>query len=56
MTDFVVFFSNMMSSLVSVLDSAKFSLYGFDVSIIGIMVAIIVVGLVISVFWKGARF
>jgi hypothetical protein len=41
--------------LLALLDSCTFDLYGYNVSLLGIIVAFGIIALCCSVFWKGAR-
>lgn len=46
---------NFMHNFVATLGSYKFNFYGLNVSIVDIILGFIVMSMVVSVFWKGAR-
>lgn len=58
MTDLGAFLDSlisMLSQFVGFLSSMTISVYGIDVNYAAIIFAFIVIGFVISVYWKGAR-
>lgn len=55
MTAFLQFFSFMWQRIIFLFDSVKFDMFGYDVSLFGILFVLIIIGLLVSVFWKGAK-
>lgn len=55
MTRFFDMFFSFWSKLLGLLDKYKFIIYGYEVSILGLLVAFIIIAFVISLFWKGAK-
>ena len=58
MTDiFSIFvaFKDLIAGYLGLLNNIVFNISGFSVSYGGIVFAVLVVGLVISVFWRGAK-
>lgn len=55
MTRAIDFIFDMMSVLYTTLNSAQFDLFGYRVGIGSIIFAFVVISIVCSVFWKGAR-
>lgn len=55
MTNYIQFIFSMFADLVDVLDGLKFQLYGVTVSYWSLIFAFIVVAMVCSVWWRGAR-
>lgn len=49
------FFIDKFSDAIQMLDDVKLEIWSFNVSLMDIFVAILITGLVITVFWKGAR-
>lgn len=49
------FFIDIFSEAIQMIDDVKLEIWNFNVSLMDIFVAIIITGLVITVFWKGAR-
>lgn len=54
-TDAVTFLFDCIAGIISVLDTCVFTLYGFDVSLWSIMFCFLMISMVASVFWRGAR-
>lgn len=52
---FVDLFFDIFNSLIGLLSSMTFSVYGIEVNYGAIVFAFLVVGFVVSVYWKGAR-
>lgn len=46
---------NFMNNFVNTIGQYKFNFYGLNVSIVDIILGFIVMSMVVSVFWKGAR-
>ena len=55
MYDFILFFRDSIAQISGMLDSFYFNFGGIHVSIFDLFVGFIAMGIVISVFWKGAR-
>lgn len=55
MTEFFVMFGNLWKSIIDTLSLCTFEINGFTVSLPAVWFALLVVGLVITVFWKGAK-
>ena len=55
MSNFFVLLVNFWKSLFGLLDKVVFEINGVDISLGTLVVSFLLVGLVISVFWKGAR-
>ena len=52
---FVDLFVSFFSQLFDFLSSMTFSVYGIPVNYGAVLFAVIVIGFVVSVYWKGAR-
>ncbi len=55
MFDFIVLISNFFSNIIDVLKTAVFNLGGVTVSLVDIIIGFVVLSIIITVFWKGAR-
>lgn len=55
MTKFIVSFFNFMTDLLMLLDDLTIELFGYQVSLLSLIFALIVFGFVINVFWRGAK-
>lgn len=55
MIDFFHLVTAFWSAVLGKLSEVKFTMYGIDVNLLAVLVAFFIVGLVITVFWKGAR-
>lgn len=55
MVEFFQWFFGFMGQLVSLLARPVFNWNGYDISILAIAVAMLALGLVTSVFWRGAK-
>lgn len=55
MTEFLDFFVYMWSRFLDLLGSVNVELYGYKVNILAVLFVILIIGFVISVFWKGAK-
>ena len=53
--DAFVAFKQLIEGYLGLLNNIVFNISGFSVSYGGIVFAVLVVGLVISVFWRGAK-
>lgn len=49
------FFINGLQAIASLLTRHQFAIGSFNVSILDIFIGLIAMGIIISVFWKGAR-
>lgn len=55
MTRFFDMFFSFWVKLLGVLDKYEFLIYGYRVSVLGLLGAFLIIAFVISLFWKGAR-
>lgn len=55
MGQFFTMIGNFWRSIFNLFDAYPITIYGYEVSLTGILFAFFVAGLVITVFWKGAR-
>lgn len=55
MYDFIVFLRDFFVDLIELLNSISFTVGNISVSYGGLLFAFLVVGIVVSVFWKGAK-
>ena len=55
MTVFLNFFIGMLEGVISVLKYPEFEMYGYSVRFIDVIIAFFIIGLVISIFWRGAK-
>lgn len=55
MTDAILLFFRFWQSLFNLMNGIVFDVGGFEVSLGGLNVAFLVLGMVISVFWKGGQ-
>lgn len=55
MEQFFYQFVSWFESLFTLLNSYKFQMFGYSVSYLAIMIAMIIISFAITVFWKGAR-
>lgn len=55
MTEALRFFVDMFKSILQTLENCTFEMYGLQVNFAGIVFAFIVIGIVVSVMWKGAK-
>lgn len=55
MTEALKFFVDVFRRVVDLLNDTTFELYSYDVSLGSVLMAFLVIGIVISVFWKGAK-
>lgn len=55
MGDFFDIFFTFWRAILSLLDNTIFMIDGYQVSLLGILLALLVVSLTISIFWRGAR-
>ena len=55
MWQFIQFIKNSLAQITGMLDKYSFDLGGINVSILDLFIGFLGFGLIISVFWKGAR-
>ncbi len=55
MWEFIIWFRDRFYDVTRFMDRIKFNLGGYEVSFLGIMIAFIILGMVIAIFWKGGR-
>lgn len=55
MWSFVIFIRDRLVQIADVLDRYHFNIAGLDVSLFEMLIGIVAMGIVIAVFWKGAR-
>lgn len=55
MFEFLLFIRDFFLDLIGLLNSISFTVNGISVSYGGLLFAFLVVGIVVSVFWKGAK-
>lgn len=55
MEKFFIMFANLWRSLLGLLDRVKFTVGGYTVSVYSLILAFLVLGIIIGVFWKGAK-
>ena len=55
MTDVFNFFIGMFEGVITVLRHPQFEMYGYSVCYFDIIVAFIIFGFIISLFWRGAK-
>lgn len=55
MWSFILWIRDSLVSLSTMLNAFNFNISGMSISLLDIMVGFIAIGIVISVFWKGAR-
>lgn len=55
MTQALKFFVNGFRVIFNTLENCTFEMYGVDVNLAGVIFAFIVIGIVVSVMWKGAK-
>lgn len=55
MYQFILWFAGAFNQLLSLLDSISFNIAGYDVSYLSLIVAFLLISMVISIFWKGAK-
>ena len=55
MTDFFTLLFGFFGDLIDALDSAVFEFFGANVSLAAVIFALLALGLIISIFWKGAQ-
>lgn len=55
MQEFFTQFLNWFKELTDLLSSVQFRLYGYNVNLLSIFIAFIVIGFIVSFFWKGAK-
>lgn len=55
MAQFIDFLFDMISSLVSVLDTVVFDIYGLRVSYFDLLISFVALCIIVAVFWRGVR-
>lgn len=55
MTQFVTFIASCIAILFNTINSVSFDLFGYSVSLGFILLSMIIISMVVSVFWKGAK-
>ncbi len=55
MTEALKFFVNAFRGILNVLEGCSFDMYGVTVNLAGVIFAFVVIGIVVSVMWKGAK-
>lgn len=55
MYEFFIFFRDCLADISGMLRSFSFSIGGISVSLLDLFLGFIAMGIIISVFWKGAR-
>lgn len=55
MWQFIIFIRNSIASISDMLNEFSFDFGGINVSLFELLIGFIALGLIISVFWKGAR-
>ena len=55
MWEFIIWYRDRFYDVSRLLDSIVFDIAGIKVSLLGLLLAFLVVGIGISVFWKGGR-
>ena len=55
MQEFFVSFASWFSSLFDLLGAHTFRIFGFNVTYLSLIVALIITSFAITVFWRGAR-
>lgn len=55
MGDFFKMIADLWKSIFAVLDSHPVNIFGYDVSLTYIIMAFLIFGFVVSVYWKGAK-
>lgn len=55
MEQFFIMFANLWRRLLGLLDRVQFTVGGYTVSVYSLILAFLVLGIIIGVFWKGAK-
>ena len=55
MQDFFILFIDFLTDILSVLDSVELRIFNLPTTLLSLMVAFLVVGFVVSIFWRGAK-
>ena len=55
MFEFIAMLSNLWKSIIALFDSHPINIAGYNVSLLSLIFAFLVIGFAISYFWKGAK-
>lgn len=55
MSDAITLIFNFFISIFYMLNGVSFTLFGINVSYMGIIIGFLITGIIVSVFWRGAR-
>ena len=55
MTDFVVLLRNFYVAIAGKLSTLEFPLFGYTVNLLSVLIVFVILSMVVSIFWKGAR-
>lgn len=55
MWSFILFLRDRLVDITDMLERYHFNISGMDISLLDMLIGIIAMGIIISVFWKGAR-